>query len=87
MNEELEKLLDLIEGALWSLSQDYTGEAKSEIDYLRTQVEASSALTPDAQSRGLKHLDEAFVALRTNYDTRIASWHLWKLHRSIRGRW
>ena len=87
MDDELEKLLDLIEGALWSLSQDYTGEAKSEVLYLRSQVEESAALGPEGREFGLKSLDEAFAALMKTHDTRIAAWHLWKFHRSIRRRW
>lgn len=81
-----EDLLTDTELALYVISQDIPGDAKDALSDLRIKVLNEPPIATSHAANLVVHVDAALKALHSNYDYRLASWHLWKIHRALTGR-
>lgn len=81
-----EDLLFDTELALYVISQDIPGDAKDVLSELRGKLLLGPPIATAHEPNLIVHVDAAVAALHSNYDYRLASWHLWKVHRALTGR-
>jgi hypothetical protein len=72
----LDLILVDVEYILYVVSQDFTGDAKTVLMELRKRLDQEVEMISTTKEAMIKHVDDAFVALRDHYDTKLASWHL-----------
>lgn len=84
MNETTRQdLLTDTELALYVISQDIPGDAKRVLSELREKVLNVPPIATTHSADLVVHVDAAIAALHSGYDYRLASWHLWKVHRAL----
>ena len=81
-----EDLLTETELALYLISQNIPGDAKFTLSQLRNKLVLEEPLPTTHAPNLVVHADGAIAALHSNCDYRMASWHLWKIHRALSGR-
>ena len=81
-----EDLLTDTELALYVISQDIPGDAKDALADLRDRLLHETPIATSHAPNLVVHVDAAIAALHSNYDYRLASWHLWKIDRALTGR-
>ena len=84
-NGDDNKILITVELALYLVSQEIPGEGKDALLELKQDISLTSKLDPEKKQELLKHIDDAFAALKEDKYSQT-SWHLWKIHRALTGR-
>jgi len=84
-NGDDNKILITVELALYLASQEIPGEGKDALLELKQDISLTSKLDPEKKQELLKHVDDAFAALKEHKYIQT-SWHLWKIHRALTGR-
>ena len=81
-----EDLLTETELALYLISQNIPGDAKFTLSQLRDGLLLEEPISTTHAPTLVVHADAAIASLHSNYDYRMASWQLWKIHRALSGR-